>query len=344
MNILRPLRSSAAALAPALAASIALTAGCGDDNERPVYVLPVESSQADAPVNSLDQSQLRNICESYSTYVEAEISFDTVTHALCLATAILSGALFGLFLAYQTDLPQVSSLEDFKPNIITQVFAADDSLIGEFSIERRVIVEFGAIPPQLRSAIVAVEDADFWRHLGINPWRIPAAALANLRSGRRGQGFSTLTMQLSRLLFLTPEKTYERKIKEIILAFQIEKNFTKEEIFTLYCNQIYFGHGTYGVAAAGQFFFSKSLAELTARWEMLQRRWDGFLATLTAESLDQTVYKNSTSSGHAKRHGTRRSDILLHLCTHSQYTTAQVVNMLRQLGLSPLPDIDPGGP
>jgi len=179
------------------------------------------------------------------------------------ALAILSGALVGLFLAYQTDLPQVSSLEDFKPNIITQVFAADGSLIGEFSIERRVVVEFAAIPPVLRNAIVAVEDADFWRHLGINPWRIPAAALANFRSGHRGQGFSTLTMQLSRLLFLTPEKTYERKIKEIILAFQIEKNFTKEEIFTLYCNQVYFGHGNYGVQAASGYFFSKGIDELS---------------------------------------------------------------------------------
>ncbi len=115
----------------------------------------------------------------------------------------------------------------------------------------------------LRNAIVAVEDADFWKHLGINFWRIPGAALANLRSGRRGQGFSTLTMQLTRLLFLTPEKTYERKIKEGILAFQIEKNFTKEEILTLYCNQIYFGHGNYGVEAASRFFFSKPVRDLT---------------------------------------------------------------------------------
>jgi penicillin-binding protein 1A len=179
------------------------------------------------------------------------------------AAAVLGGALIGVFLAFESDLPQVTSLEDFQPNIITQVLARDGSVLGEFAIEKRVVVAFRDIPPVLRNAIVAVEDADFWKHLGINPWRIPAAALANLRSGRRGQGFSTLTMQLTRLLFLTPEKTYERKIKEIILAFQIEKNFTKEEIFTLYCNQIYFGHGTYGVAAAGEFFFSKPLGDLS---------------------------------------------------------------------------------
>ena len=178
-------------------------------------------------------------------------------------TAILGGALLGVFLAVESDLPQVTSLEDFKPNIITQVFAADGSVLGEFAIEKRVVIAFRDIPPVLRNAIVAVEDDGFWKHIGINPWRIPGAALANLRSGRASQGFSTLTMQLSRILFLTPEKTYERKIKEIILAFQIEKNFTKEEIFTLYCNQMYFGHGNYGVEAASRFYFGKPVKDLT---------------------------------------------------------------------------------
>jgi len=181
---------------------------------------------------------------------------------LLFVAAIVGGSLLGMLLAHEGDLPQVSSLEDYKPNLITQVFAVDGSLIGEFAIERRVVVAFEAIPPVLRNAIVAVEDAEFWRHLGINPWRIPGAALANLRSGRKGQGFSTLTMQLSRLLFLTPEKTYSRKLQEIILAFQIEKNFTKEEIFALYCNQIYFGHGSYGVEAASRLFFGKPIGEL----------------------------------------------------------------------------------
>jgi penicillin-binding protein 1A len=178
-------------------------------------------------------------------------------------TAILGGSLLGVFLAVESDLPQVTSLEDFQPNIITQVFAADGSVLGEFAIEKRVVIAFRDIPPVLRNAIVAVEDEGFWKHIGINPWRIPGAALANIRSGRRGQGFSTLTMQLSRLLFLTPEKSYERKIKEVILAFQIEKNFTKEEIFTLYCNQVYFGHGNYGVEAASRFYFGKGVRELT---------------------------------------------------------------------------------
>ena len=182
---------------------------------------------------------------------------------LLFVLAILFGAFSGIFLAYESDLPQVSSLENFEPNIITEVYATDGRLIGEFAIEKRVIVSFKDIPPNMRNAIVAVEDADFWKHIGINLWRIPGAAITNLRSGKKEQGFSTLTMQLSRLLFLTPEKTYERKLKEIILAFQIEKNFTKEEIFTLYCNQVYFGLGNYGVEATSQSLFSKSVKNLT---------------------------------------------------------------------------------
>jgi penicillin-binding protein 1A len=191
------------------------------------------------------------------------LTFRRLWVTLLFVVAILGGSLLGVFLAYENDLPQISSLEDFQPNIITQVFAADGSVLGEFAIEKRVVIGFRNVPPVLRNAIVAVEDAEFWKHLGINPWRIPGAALANFRSGRKEQGSSTLTMQLSRLLFLTPEKTYERKIKEIILAFQIEKNFTKEEIFALYCNQVYFGHGQYGVEAASRFFFGKSVGALT---------------------------------------------------------------------------------
>ncbi len=181
-----------------------------------------------------------------------------VVTALFVA-AILGGALLGVFLAVESDLPQVTSLEDFRPNIITQVFAADGSVLGEFAIEKRVVIAFRDIPPVLRNAIVAVEDDELLEahrhqplaHPGGRPRQPP------FRAWRR-QGFSTLTMQLSRILFLTPEKTYERKIKEVILAFQIEKNFTKEEIFTLYCNQMYFGHGNYGVEAASRFYFGKA--------------------------------------------------------------------------------------
>jgi len=201
-----------------------------------------------------------------SAAVAAPPRFEGVRRAgisILFALAIVAGAVAGVLLAFENDLPQVSSLEQFQPNIITKIYAADGTLIGDFAIEKRVIVGFKDIPPVLRNAIVAVEDAEFWQHLGINLWRIPGAALSNYRSGRRSQGSSTLTMQLSRVLFLTPEKTYERKVKEAILAFQIEKNFTKEEIFTMYCNQVYFGSGNYGVEAASQALYSKSIKDLT---------------------------------------------------------------------------------
>ena len=112
------------------------------------------------------------------------LTFQRIVVTTLFAFAIVLGSLAGVFLAFESDLPQVTSLEEFQPNIITQVFAADGSVLGEFAIEKRIVVTFRDIPPVLRNAIVAVEDADFWKHIGINFWRIPGAAFANLRSGR----------------------------------------------------------------------------------------------------------------------------------------------------------------
>ncbi|MEO8360765.1 MAG: biosynthetic peptidoglycan transglycosylase, partial [Vicinamibacteria bacterium] len=164
-----------------------------------------------------------------------------------IASTIVLGSLVGALMAIGSDLPQVEQLEELKPNIVTQVFASDGSVLGEFAIEKRIIVKYEDIPDVLRNAIIATEDENFFNHIGINLWRIPGALYANFRSGRKGQGFSTLTMQLSRLLFLSPQKTYERKLREILLALEIERRFTKKEIFTLYCNLVNFGHGNYGV-------------------------------------------------------------------------------------------------
>ena len=181
-----------------------------------------------------------------------------VVTALFVA-AILAGALVGVFFAFESDLPQVTSLEDFQPNIITQVFASNGNILGEFAIEKRVVVEFRDIPPVLRNAIVAVEDEDFWKHIGINPWRIPGAALANLRSGRRGRGFSTLTMQLGAVP--APE-AYERKIREVILAFQIEKLEAEEKSLAATATRYCFGHGDSGVKAASRFYYGKAVKDL----------------------------------------------------------------------------------
>ena len=173
------------------------------------------------------------------------------------------GSLTGLLIAYQSDLPEISTLEDYRPSIISEIYSDKGTVIAEFAVERRVVIPFREMPQYLKDALVATEDQHFYRHPGIDPSGIARAALLNFVEGRVGQGGSTITQQLSKLLFLTPERTYERKIKEAILAFQIEKNYTKEEILTLYCNQVLLGHGVYGVEAGAQFYFGKSARDLS---------------------------------------------------------------------------------
>jgi penicillin-binding protein 1A len=181
--------------------------------------------------------------------------------ALFVIAAVL-GSVSGVLFAYAGDLPQISALDDYTPNTITRVFASDGRVIGEFATERRVVVKYDDISPLLRQAITSAEDADFDRHFGVSISRIVITAAEDLLK-RRMAGASTLTQQLARKLFLTDEKTLERKIKEALLAIQIEKRYTKREIFTLYCNQIYFGHGAYGVEAASRLYFSKRSKDLT---------------------------------------------------------------------------------
>ena len=174
--------------------------------------------------------------------------------------AAAGGSLTGLLLAYQSDLPQISQLENFKPNIITQLFSDEGKVFAEFAVEKRVVAKFEDIPPQLVHAIIATEDQNFLKHPGIDLRGLLRAAYVNLVHGRR-EGASTITQQLSRLLFLTQDFTFERKIKEAILAFQIEKNYTKQEILTLYFNQIMMGP-VYGVESASQYYFGKRAKDL----------------------------------------------------------------------------------
>ena len=186
--------------------------------------------------------------------------------ALFVIAAML-GILSGVLFAYAGDLPQISALDDYAPSTITRVYASNGQVIGEFATQRRVIVGYDDINPVLRQAIIATEDAEFDRHFGINVWRMVVAAVVDLAERRRAQGASTLTQQLARNLKeqfgLTNEKSLERKIREIILAIQIEKRYTKKEIFTIYCNQMYLGHGAYGVEAASRLYFNKSNQQLS---------------------------------------------------------------------------------
>jgi penicillin-binding protein 1A len=182
---------------------------------------------------------------------------------LLVLVSALVGATAGLLLVYSNDLPQVDQLEHYRPSSITELYDDQGRTIGSFALQRRVVASYDDYPQVLRQALISIEDKDFYRHWGINVWRIAGAAYRDIRSGGRVQGASTLTMQLARNLFLSPDRSFHRKIQEALLAVQIERRFTKPQIFTLYANQIYLGHGVYGFEAASQFYFSKPAKQLT---------------------------------------------------------------------------------
>ena len=184
------------------------------------------------------------------------------SYSLMLITAAVLGGLGGLIFGYAVDLPGVEKLRASRPNIVSYVYAADSRVLGQFALEKRILVPYDQIPQQLKKAILAIEDTDFFQHPGIDFKRLFVAVVRDILFGER-KGASTLTMQLSKLLFTSPEKSIERKIKDMLFAMEIEKHYSKEQIFTFYCNQIYMGHGTYGMASAADFYFNKSLEELT---------------------------------------------------------------------------------
>jgi penicillin-binding protein 1A len=173
------------------------------------------------------------------------------------------GALGGLVFVYSSDLPKVRELEDYRPDVMTEIYADDGTAIGSFALEHRVIVTYNQIPPVLRNAVIAIEDRHFESHWGVDIIGILRAASKDLVKWRKTQGASTLTQQLSKMLFLTPDKSFRRKIQEVLLAIQIERYFTKSQIFTMYANQVDLGHGNFGFEAAAEFFFGKHLNELT---------------------------------------------------------------------------------
>jgi penicillin-binding protein 1A len=179
---------------------------------------------------------------------------------LCLAIAL--GATAGVLFVYNSDLPQINSLEDYHPSLVTDVRADDGQVIGSFALERRMVVSYDDIPQLVKDAIVSVEDQNFYTHWGIDIYGIARAALKDVMAGRVVEGGSTLTQQLSKNLFLTPERHFRRKIQEAMLAIQIERYYTKPQILTLYVNQLFMGHGQYGFAAAADFYFGKPLKDL----------------------------------------------------------------------------------
>lgn len=182
---------------------------------------------------------------------------------LILGVVVLTAGATALYFALVFDLPRLTSLKDYHPYVVSEVFADDEKLIGEFFIENRTIVPLAQMPKMLIKAFVAAEDARFFEHKGIDYWRILGAAFRNIEALEVVQGGSTITQQIAKSFFLTPEKSLTRKLKEAILAQRIEHYLTKNEILFLYLNQIYLGEGAYGVGAAAKTYFGKSVQHLT---------------------------------------------------------------------------------
>jgi len=162
-----------------------------------------------------------------------------------------------------SDIPSIDKLDEYTPSLTTYVYDINNQVIAEFSVEKRAILPLSKIPVDMQNAVIAMEDQNFFRHWGISPRGIARALLRDVLHRRSAQGGSTLTQQLSKLIFLKPEKTITRKIKEMVLALQIERNFSKQEILALYLNQIYLGNGVYGVQSASKLYFGKDVSEMT---------------------------------------------------------------------------------
>ncbi|MBB5341818.1 penicillin-binding protein 1A [Tunturiibacter gelidoferens] len=186
-----------------------------------------------------------------------------VTFYALLGLSAVFGALCGLMLVYSIDLPQMDDLARYRPNTTTELLDVHGKPFGSFALERRVVLPYSEFPDVLKQAIISIEDKSFESNWGVNLVRAVGAAYRDLHSNGRAQGASTLTMQLARNLFLSSEKTYGRKLQEVFLSVQIERRFTKQQIFELYANQIYLGHGTYGFEAGSEYFFNKKVHDLT---------------------------------------------------------------------------------
>jgi penicillin-binding protein 1A len=181
---------------------------------------------------------------------------------LVFAAGSVCGGALGAFLALTRDLPSIRELENFRPSAATRLLSTEGKVIGEFFVEKRLPITLAEIPPYLKQAVIAVEDQHFYEHVGIDWQGIMRAGVKDLMAGRIVEGGSTITQQLAKLLFLDSDRTMRRKAKEALLALQIERRYRKDEILTLYLNQIYLGSGTYGVEAAANLYFGKHVWEL----------------------------------------------------------------------------------
>jgi len=183
---------------------------------------------------------------------------------ITLSLALLSTVTASIgYIYFSSNLPNLTSLSAYQPPLVSRIYNTQGDLLAEYADEHRILTPFNEIPKQVRDAFLAAEDQQFYKHMGINPARIASALIANIMAGHKVQGGSTITQQVAKNFLLTSERTYTRKIKEVILAHRIEKSFSKNDILYLYLNQIYLGRGAYGVASAAWRYFGKRLDELT---------------------------------------------------------------------------------
>src|SRR5277367_4818179 len=196
--------------------------------------------------------------------ITGDTVFGRLAFTFLLICAIAVGAAVGLLFVYSSDLPEIHALQDYRPNVVTELYADDGQSIGTFALQRRILLTYPQIPKVLKDAILTTEDQHFEEHWGVDIPRVLQAAWHDIAKRRLAEGASTLTMQLAGGLFLNrSDRSARRKIEETILAIQIERHYTKEQIFTMYCNQIYLGSGNYGFEAASEYYFSKPVGQLT---------------------------------------------------------------------------------
>jgi penicillin-binding protein 1A len=240
-----------------------------------------------------------------------------VAFALLLLGSIAVGALSGLIFVYSSDLPQIRALEDFRPDIVTELYADDGQVIGSFALQRRILLTYEQIPQVLKDAILTTEDQHFEQHWGVDFTRVAGAAWRNLLAHRVAEGASTLTMQLAGTLFLDrSDRTMRRKIQETLLALQIERHYTKQQIFTMYCNQIYLSHGNYGFQAASEYYFGKPVGKLSVPE-----------AALLAGMIRGPSYSPIL---HAQRALARRNVVLDRMARADKITQAQATQAIAQ--------------
>ena len=242
--------------------------------------------------------------------------------AAMFVVVALCGTVSGVVFAYATDLPLISSLDNYSPHTITRVLDRSGAVVGDFAVERRVLVTYQQIPETLRHAIISAEDGGFFEHAGLSMSRMVLALMRDLIAPGRTPGGSTLTQQLARNLFAgeigfaTGDRSYERKVRESLVAMQIEKRYTKEEIFTMYCNQIYWGHGAYGVEAASQVYFGKSVKDLALEEAAL-------LAGIIQGNVRQSPYVNLEAA-------MRRRNYALERMADEGYLTRELAAQTKQ--------------